>query len=78
VQQLRSKFRVNVVEIDDESEAASIFESLNDRGKPLSTLDKTKSFLMYMDERSSTSGALETIIKQRFGSIYKKLFVLST
>lgn len=75
---LRSDVRVNVVEIDDESEAASIFESLNDRGKPLSALEKTKSFLMYMDERSSTSGALETIIKERFGSIYRELFVLST
>lgn len=77
-ERLRYDFRINVVEINDESEAASIFESLNDRGKPLSTLDKTKSFLMYMDERSSKSGALEDIIKQRFGSIYRELFVFST
>ena len=78
VERLRYDFRVNVVEIDAEAEAASIFESLNDRGKPLSTLDKTKSFLMYMDDRSSETGALETKIKQRFGSIYRALFVLST
>ena len=75
---LRYDCRVNVVEIDDQSEAASIFESLNDRGRPLSTLDKTKSFLMYMDDRSSDGGSLETIIKQRFGSIYRDLFVLTT
>ena len=75
---LRYDLQINVVEIDAESEAASIFESLNDRGRPLSTLDKTKSFLMYMDERSSTSGSLESVIKQRFGSIYKELFVFST
>lgn len=67
-----------MVEINDESEAASIFESINDRKKPLSTLDKTRSFLMYMDERSSQSGTLETLVKQRFGSIYRNLFVLST
>lgn len=77
-ERLRYDCRVNVVEIDDESEAASIFESLNDRGKPLSTLDKTKSFLMYMDDRSSNTGTLETKIKQRFGSVYRELFVLST
>lgn len=77
-ERLRYDFQVNVVEIDGESEAASIFESLNDRGKDLSTLDKTKSFLMYMDDRSSETGALEDIIKQRFGSIYRDLFVLST
>ena len=75
---LRYDCRINVVEIDDGSEAASIFESLNDRGRPLSTLDKTKSFLMYMDDRSSNDGALETKIKQRFGSIYRDLFVFNT
>lgn len=32
---------------------------------------------MYMDDRSSNRGALETKINQRFGSIYKELFVLS-
>ncbi|WP_123620024.1 DUF262 domain-containing protein [Halorubrum sp. CSM-61] len=75
---LRYDCRINVVEIDDGSEAASIFESLNDRGRPLSTLDKTKSFLMYMDDRSSNDGALETKIKQRFGSIFRDLFVFNT
>ena len=75
---LRYDCRINVVEIDDGSEAASIFESLNDRGRPLSTLDKTKSFLMYMDDRSRNAGALETKIKQRFGSIYRDLFVFNT
>ncbi|MFC7060160.1 DUF262 domain-containing protein [Halovenus salina] len=75
---LRYDCRVNVVEIDDQSEAASIFESLNDRGRPLSTLDKTKSFLMYMDDRSGDGTSLETVIKQRFGGIYRDLFVLKT
>jgi uncharacterized protein with ParB-like and HNH nuclease domain len=50
-ERLRYDCKINVVEIDDNSEAASIFETLNDRGKPLSSLDKTKSFLMYMDDR---------------------------
>lgn len=76
-ERLRYDCKINVVELDGESEAASIFESLNDRGKPLSSLDKTKSFLMYMDERSSNQGALETKIKERFGGIYHELFVLS-
>ncbi|NEU58727.1 DUF262 domain-containing protein [Halorussus sp. MSC15.2] len=76
-ERLRYDCKINVVELDGESEAASIFESLNDRGKPLSSLDKTKSFLMYMDNRSSNQGALEAKIKQRFGSIYGELFVLS-
>ena len=77
-ERIRYDCRVNVVEIDDNSEAASIFESINDRGRPLSTLDKTKSFLMYMDDRTSNQGALEEKIKQRFGGIFRELFVLST
>lgn len=32
---------------------------------------------MYMDDRSSNRGALESKIKHRFGSIYSELFVLS-
>lgn len=76
-ERLRYDFKINVVEIDGNSEAASIFESINDRGRSLSSLDKTKSFLMYMDDRSSNRGAKEEKINQRFGSIYRELFVLS-
>lgn len=77
-ERLRYDCRVNVVELTSKSEAASIFESLNDRGKPLSSLDKTKSFLMYMDDRTSNYGMLQDQINDRFGSVYKELFVLST
>jgi hypothetical protein len=77
VETLRYDLVINVVELEDESEAAAIFESLNDRGKDLSILDKTKSFLMYMDNRSSQDGALEEQIKRRFGEIFRELFVLS-
>jgi uncharacterized protein with ParB-like and HNH nuclease domain len=77
VEKLRYDLTINVVELEDESEAAAIFESLNDRGKDLSTLDKTKSFLMYMDTRSSQKGALESKIKGRFGEIFRELFVFS-
>jgi len=76
-ERLRYDFKINVVEIDGNSEAASIFESINDRGRSLSSLDKTKSFLMYMDDRSSNQGAKEEKVNQRFGSIYRELFVLS-
>jgi len=35
-------------EVQNESDAVLIFETVNDRGKPLSRLEKTKSFLMHM------------------------------
>lgn len=75
-QTLLYQFEINVVEVDDDAEAASIFESINDRGKPLSSLEKSKSFLMYMDDRSAVEEALRTKINDRFGGIYRDLFVL--
>lgn len=77
VEKLRYELIINVVELEGESEAAAIFESLNDRGKDLSSLDKTKSFLMYMDDRSSQRGALKSKLNNRFGKIFRELFVLS-
>lgn len=77
-ERIRYDCRINVVEVSDQSEAASIFESINDRGKPLSSLEKTKSFLMYMDGRSSNRGVLQDRINDRFGSIYSELFAFST
>ena len=40
------RMHVLVYSVATEGEAAVIFETTNDRGKPLSVLDKTKSFLM--------------------------------
>ncbi|RLM41920.1 DUF262 domain-containing protein [Haloarcula sp. Atlit-47R] len=73
---LKYDIQINVVKVDDDSEAASIFESINDRGKPLSSLEKTKSFLMYMDGRADSSQSLRNRIDERFGEVYRELFVL--
>lgn len=74
---LRHNFTLNIVETEGESEAAAIFEGLNDRGKPLSSLEKTKSLLVNMDGRANSDGGPTKKIDERFGKIYRKLFVLS-
>lgn len=74
---LRHNFKLNIVETEGESEAAAIFEGLNDRGKPLSSLEKTKSLLVNMDRRANKHGGPNREIDERFGKIYRKLFVLS-
>ena len=74
---LRHNFKINIVETEGESEAAFIFEGLNDRGKPLSSLEKTKSLLVSMDGRANRDGEFNENIDRRFGEIYRKLFVLS-
>ncbi len=57
--------------INNSTEAAMIFETTNDRGKPLTNLEKTKSFLMYkaaigLSEPKQIIDKLQT----RFNNIY--------
>ncbi len=58
--------------IQDSIEAAMIFETTNDRGKSLTNLEKTKSFLMYkaslcLDEPEHILGTIQA----RFSEIYR-------
>jgi hypothetical protein len=76
VARLREDFQVNIVEVDVDSEAAAIFESINDRGKSLSSLEKTKSLCMYMQDRAGGRSSLRDNINSRFGRIYQELYVL--
>lgn len=65
---------VHYVGDDDDEKATRIFESENDRGKALSMLERTKSFLMYMTYRATDDGDgfRRTIqnIQSSFSNIY--------
>lgn len=74
------EFMVYVVE--SQARATLIFESVNDRGKDLSRLDKTKSFLMHKhylsqpEEPTKTKSRTEIEgreIRNRFGLIYRSM-----
>ena len=74
------EFMVYVVE--SQARATLIFESVNDRGKALSRLDKTKSFLMhkhYLSQPEDPNTAEDRAeirgreIRDRFGSIYNSM-----
>ena len=57
--------------VTDKSEATLIFETTNDRGKQLTNLEKTKSFLMYKTYLCSENAESElNNIQSRFTSIY--------
>lgn len=72
------EFMVYVVE--SQARATLIFESVNDRGKDLSRLDKTKSFLMHKhylsqpEEPTNDQAEIEgRQIRDRFGLIYRSM-----
>jgi hypothetical protein len=55
---------------EDQGNAIRIFETVNDRGVPLATIDKIKSFLIYTSNRY-LNGALDKALQERFGRIFK-------
>jgi len=60
-------------DVDNDSDAVLIFETVNDRGKPLTNLEKTKSFLMHMIYLSAPKNVELYLdcINERFSNIFK-------
>lgn len=71
---LELELMVYVVDAGNPEKATLIFDSVNDRGRSLSTFDKTKSFLMRMAylaaEDESEAQATINQIRQAFGEMY--------
>lgn len=68
------KSRVLTYSVNDTTEAALIFETTNDRGKVLTNLEKTKSFLMhkiYLTKEKHSE--LIDSVQDRFSEIYRIL-----
>lgn len=64
--------KVLTYSVQDKAEATLIFETTNDRGKQLTNLEKTKSFMMYKTYISSDEPeSLLSNIQSRFSEIYK-------
>lgn len=68
---LRTRTYVLEFAVPDESLAMRAFQSLNDRGKPLTLLEKAKSLLMYYSEQY-LGGALRTTIHDVFGRVFAR------
>lgn len=55
---------------DDEGRAIRLFQTVNDRGVPLTIMDKSKSLLIYHSNRF-LGGVLDAWINQRFGEAFR-------
>lgn len=69
---LLSKFKINVFELEEESEVGLIFETMNDRGLPLSDIDKVKNYLIYLTHRLNEK-VIAKDINKKFGEIFTEL-----
>jgi uncharacterized protein with ParB-like and HNH nuclease domain len=69
---LITKFKVNIFELQEEAEVGLIFETMNDRGLPLSDIDKIKNYLIYISHRLSENN-LAKDINRKFGEMFKEL-----
>ena len=66
-------------QVFDEVLAIKTFETLNDRGKPLTLLDKTKSFLMFISQRYISTENRDIIfnkINNAFGRVYQNIDII--
>ncbi|MDH1882800.1 MULTISPECIES: DUF262 domain-containing protein [Empedobacter] len=69
---LLSKFKINVFELEEESEVGLIFETMNDRGLPLSDMDKIKNYLIYLSHKLNEKDLAKDLNK-KFGEIFSIL-----
>lgn len=63
-------------EVEDDAEVGIIFEVMNDRGKPLSELEKVKNYLIYLTGRISGDYDAENLVKtiMKHGKWFLKIF----
>lgn len=73
---LMSRFKVNIFELRKETEVGLIFETMNDRGLKLSDLDKIKNYLIYLSHRINDN-ILAKDTNRKFGKIFNELMKIS-
>lgn len=71
--------RLEVMEFIEQNDgkAIRIFQTVNDRGKPLSNLEKAKSLLIYYSNRF-LDGELDEFVNHSFGSIFNQFNIIKS
>ena len=74
---LTQQLHFNLYEVEKEAEVGIIFEVMNDRGKPLTELEKVKNYLLYasrsLDVEESASDELAGAVNGAWGVILENL-----
>jgi hypothetical protein len=75
---LTQQVKVNQYMVSDAADVGVIFEVMNDRGKPLSDLEKVKNYLMYLSSKLEVAeNPLTRVINDTWAEIFQRLMAAS-
>ncbi|WP_027002755.1 DUF262 domain-containing protein [Hugenholtzia roseola] len=69
---LMTKFKVNFYTLAKDSDVGVVFETMNNRGLPLTQIDKVKNYLIFLSARLQDEN-LSYYINNTFGNIFKEM-----
>lgn len=73
---LVNKFKINFYILSKESDVGVVFETMNNRGLPLTKMDMVKNYLVYLASRLNDENLAEEI-NENFGVIYTQLMEIA-
>ena len=73
VSKIVNALQFDVKVIDNDLDVQVVFETMNNRGKQLTILEKLKNRLMYLASKQTSSSTLSSFINQSWGTIYENL-----
>ncbi len=73
---LMDKFRINLYILSKESDVGVVFETMNNRGLPLTKMDMVKNYLVYLASRLNNEPLAEKI-NRYFGEVYENLMMIN-
>ena len=68
-----TQLRFTLYQVGDEAEVGVIFEVMNDRGKPLTDLEKVKNYLLHTSTSLEVSNDLAKTVNDAWGEILRQL-----
>ena len=70
---LATQLRFTLYEVEDDAEVGVIFEVMNDRGKPLTNLEKVKNYLLYASTSLTVPNELAKSVNSAWAEILQQL-----
>ena len=67
------QLRFTLYEVDSQAEVGVIFEVMNDRGKPLTNLEKVKNYLLHVSAKLPFPNDLYAAVNDAWGEIFRQM-----